>query len=174
MRPTSIVVAGAGSSAAVKENGGIEFRSATSLSFNQTFISAYTNYLVFVGMNSSVDSFTSLRFRSNNVDEAAANYVYQELNTDNTTISAARGTAQTGAVFASSSSTAMSMSTVYIYGAPIAKRTILRRIGMTGQNGARTGESANYHSLQVAYDGFTIYPNTGTIAGNIAIYAFAE
>lgn len=173
-RPSTVVVAGAGSSASIRTNGGVEFFNATSLSLNNVFSSLYDNYMSFIGFVGSADLFLNFRLRLNGVDESAANYVYQDFNTDNTTVSTARSTAQTGGVFASTSTTNRSLSTVYIYGPALAQSTAFRRTGVSSQNGGRTGETVNTHSLSVAYDGFTIFPNTGTMTGVVTVYGYAQ
>lgn len=173
-RPSTIVVAGTGSAAAIRTNGGIEFFNATSLSLNYVFSSLYDNYMISTGLVGSTDLFLNFRLRLNGTDNSTNNYNYQDLNTNNTTVQTARTLLVSSGVFAGTSATGRSLSTAYIYSPALAKRTVFRRTGMSGESGARTSDTSNIHELSVAYDGFTIYPNTGTMTGIITIYGYVQ
>ena len=80
MTPTSIAVAGAGSSASINSDGGVDFTSATSLSLNGVFTSGYDNYLLVIfhewsGASGGVD--ITCRLRAAGSDASGSNYTYQ-------------------------------------------------------------------------------------------------
>jgi hypothetical protein len=175
MRPTSIVVAGAGSSASVRAAGGVEFASATSLSLNGVFTSDYDDYMIVYQVHlASGDSWFTMRLRASGSDASGSNYTYQELNTDNTTINAGRSSNQTSTLFGYISNTQRSAVTAHVYGPNLAQPTAGRVCNTYGQSSARLMDHAFTHSLSTAYDGFTISANASNATGLVTVYGLAQ
>lgn len=171
MRPTSIVVAGTGATASIGVNGSVTFTSATSLSLNGVFTSAYDNYMVVMRDNSSATTQYFYRLRTAGTDASGANYTYQYIQADGTTVNGARTSSATAGWCGYSSSTQRSGQTVYLYGPNLAQPTAVRSVSVVGADSGRILDNASTHSVSTAYDGITIYPNSPTtFSGLVSVY----
>jgi hypothetical protein len=175
MRPTSIVVAGAGSSASVRAAGGVEFATATSLSLNGVFTAAYDDYMVVVRFShASTNSNIIYRLRAAGTDATGSNYTYQLLQAASTTITGERSTTTAG-YFADGSNTQRDGFTAYLYGPYLAQPTASRGISASGRSSAQIVDFATTHSLSTAYDGVTIYPQqAGGFSGLVTVYGLSQ
>jgi len=92
--PTSVDVAGAGSSGSVDSEGKVTYSTATSVSVNGCFSSSYTNYMVVMDYDaSSASANLHVRLRASGTDDSTSNaYVLQKLTMSSTTVSGARNT----------------------------------------------------------------------------------
>ena len=175
MTPTSIVVAGAGSSASINADGGVDFTSATSLSLNGVFTSAYENYLIIVGGGTIATGAEtlSIRLRANGTDATGTNYTSQELFAGSTSVSGGRGTSMDTGNVAGWWTPLRSAFTVHMYGPFLAQPTAWRSVSVTTDGNATIRDHATTHSLSTSYDGFTLRcPNA--ITGNIAVFGYEE
>lgn len=171
MRPTSIVVAGVGATASIGVNGSVTFTSATSLSLNGVFTSGYDNYMVVMRDNSSATTQYFYRLRTAGTDASGANYTYQYIQADGTTVNGARTSSATAGWCGYSSSTQRSGQTVYLYGPNLAQPTAVRSVSVVGADSGRILDNASTHSVSTAYDGITIYPNSPTtFSGLVSVY----
>lgn len=173
MRPTSIVVAGAGSSASVRAAGGVEFASATSLSLNGVFTSTYDDYMIVMRGAETTNNNVSIRMRAAGSDATGTNYVYQQLFASSTTISGQRQTAQSGAWTSYLATAQRSGNTVYIYGPNLAQPTAGRLVNAAGLSDAAVIDYAWTHSLSTAYDGFTFFGTTSA-TGIVTVYGLSQ
>lgn len=178
MRPTSIVVAGGGTeTASVRADGGVDFANATSLSLNGVFTADYDNYMISIRSIHSASSVgIRARLRVSGSDASGANYVYQFIEANNTTVAAARTSSATETFIGGTSSTANGGDIVYVYGPNLAQPTAFRNVNVWGANSARIYDNASTHSLSTAYDSITVFPSPGfgTFTGMITIYGYAQ
>jgi hypothetical protein len=175
MRPTSIVVAGAGSSASVRAAGGVEFATATSLSLNGVFTADYDDYMIVVRHISSLnDRGVSIRWRISGVDDTSSNYARQRINALSTTVSASRTTGTTSADFIYTDDSQRSGTTSYVYGPFLSQPTAHRSCNVVGLDDASLMDVAATHSLSSSYDGFTLFPSTGTTTGQLTVFGLAQ
>ena len=179
MRPTSIVVAGGGSeTASIRAAGGVEFANATSLSLNGVFTSDYDDYMIVMRHDgTSAGDSLWVRNRASGSDATAANYVSQILIADGSTVSGVRLTSQTAYRMGSSWNNLKSGLVCYSYGPALAQPTAFRSVAVEADSSvddARVYDVAGTHSLSTAYDGITIYPNSGSMNGLVTVYGLAQ
>jgi len=174
MRPTSIVVAGAGSSASVRAAGGVEFASATSLSLNGVFTADFDDYMIVCRHTATAQQNISIRLRDSTPSDASgSNYTTQFLQADSTTVSGGRTTYNTGYI-AGQDSTARAGFTVHAYGPNLAQPTAVRSVTGRSYLSATIEDWAWTHSLSTAYVGFTLIAGAGNISGLITVYGLAQ
>lgn len=171
MRPSSIVSTGTGASATIGTNGSVTFSTCATLSLNGVFTSGFDNYMVVMRDVSSATTQYFYRLRLAGTDASGANYTYQYIQADSTTVNGARTSSATAGWCGYSSSTQRSGQTVYLYGPNLAQPTAVRSVSVVGADSGRILDNASTHSLSTAYDGITIYPNSPvTFSGLISVY----
>jgi hypothetical protein len=175
MTPTSIVVAGSGSTASIRPDGGVDFATATSLSLNGVFTSAYDDYMIVIRHVGSSGTATTIdmRFRASGTDASGSNYTRQFIFAGGTTISGDRATS-TLARIGSIVSTQRSGHTLFAYGPALAQPTAARAVSVEGTDNARILDCAFTHSVSTAYDGFTLIPVSGSFTGMVTVYGYAQ
>ena len=179
MRPTSIVVAGAGSSATVRAAGGVEFASATSLSLNGVFTADYDDYMIVMRHLGSAFTNVWARMRAAGTDATGTNYTRQVLFANTGTIQGARDTSQTFAICSRTGDNERSGDCIYFYGPNLAQPTAIRNVNVTGKtpsgtDGTQIADNASTHSLSTSYDGFTLSPVSGSFTGLVTVYGLAQ
>jgi hypothetical protein len=174
MAPTSIAYSG--TSAGINADGGVDFSAVTSLSLNGVFTSAYDNYVVVIYHYSSGNPGIDMRLRLSGTDANGANYTWQRISVENTTITGSRSTNDTLMKVGYSGSTARSGDNIHFYGPALAQPTATRNVNARGLSGASIGEMAGTHSLSTAYDGFTLLGDGGTVAisGSLHVFGYEE
>jgi hypothetical protein len=171
MRPTSIVVAGAGSSASVRAAGGVEFASATSLSLNGVFTSDFDDYMVVIRNTASAGERFEFRLRAG-TDASGSNYVRQSLNADSTAISADRATMTSFNLQLVGTSPNGWLS--HWYGPNLAQPTAFRGVSVSSRSSGYIVDQAGTHSLATAYDGFSMIAVSCNITGLVTVYGLSQ
>jgi len=175
MTPTSIVVAGSGSTASIRADGGVDFATATSLSLNGVFTSTYDDYMIVIrNIGSTTQSNIEARFRVAGSDASAGNYSSQVLQAFSTSIAGSRAISQTFAFLGNTVSTSQNGQTVSVYGPALAQPTAWRTLDVNSRDSAWIKDFAGTHSLSTAYDGITIFPAAGNITGMVTVYGYAQ
>ena len=170
LTPTSITHAG--TSASVGANGQVTFTAVTSLSLNGVFDSTYDNYLVVIQHNASGTDFQSVRMRVSGTDNTtASSYVSQRLDASGTTVAAARET-QSYARGPGLSSAERSGYQLYFYGPNLTQPTAARLVSVWGLNSGYIRDVAFTHNQSTAYDGFTLYTNSGSVTATGALQVY--
>ncbi len=149
---------------------------ASTLSFNSVFSSTYQNYLVTGVLTGSADAGVQLRFRASGSDYTSNGYNYSVLYNDTSSVSGTGGgTSQTSAKFTNSGSSGTSVFTSYIMNPFAAEPTgyMTNQARFIGGSGARTDFYGGLN-VSTSWDGFTIYPDSGTFTGTIRIYGIAN
>ena len=171
MRPTSIVSTGTSASATIGANGSVSFSAVSSLSLNGVFTSAYDNYMVAIRHQGTVTTDElQFRLRLSGTDATGANYVYQQLAAFSTTVQGLRVSSNTWARLGNAVSALRSGDMTYIFGPNLAQPTAMRAQQASAYDNASVIDHASTHSLSTAYDGFTIFPQSGTITGLVSVY----
>lgn len=177
MRPSSIVVAGGGSSASIRADGGVDFAAATSLSLNGVFTAAYDNYMVtFRGVSNTNGIGFFVRMRASASDNSTANsYTVQRILADGTTVSGLRETGNFAAIGAVDDSQRAG-STIYMYGPNLAQPTAGRSVVVDGFSNAYLVDRAFTHNQSTAYDGCTFLVDGAgrTFEGVFTVYGYAQ
>ena len=148
------------------------FTTAATVSVDNCFTSTYTNYLIVlrhVGSGANVS--LAMRLRVGGADASGANYTIQNIDGNHTTVSGYRNSSVTAFTeLFLADSTQIDTAEVLVSGPALAEKTAVFTSGVTGNTGAFVRLSGGTHSLATAYDGFTIYPASGTITGSLRVY----
>lgn len=141
--------------------------SGASVSINNCFTSANEVYLLTVWVESSADVLTNLRLRASGADASGSNYSMAYFNPASATVT-------TTGFFMTYGNTGTSYGTaqMYLYRPAAAAPTGMNVFGgNSGQPMFATGR----HTLSTAYDGFTLYPASGTFtSGTVRVYALSN
>jgi hypothetical protein len=169
--PTSI--AATGGSGSISATGAVSFTSASAINFNGCFSSTYDNYLVKLDYTASASNGMYLRLRASGTDANGTDYFRQMVTGDGTTASGNRESSSTYYNFGYSN-TGRSSATLEINSPFIARPTTGNVMfnEQTNSSGVATRSSSWGHNVSTAYDGMTIYPNTGTLTGSIRVYGY--
>jgi hypothetical protein len=176
--PSSVVVAGAGSSASANDLGKVTFSTATSVSLNDVFSEDYQKYLVVWRVNTSASAFIQMRLRVSGSDVSTSSY--------NTAGLAVRTTAAT---FTSVSSlgTAFNVSTanspaqgrasgVLNFDSPFisSQTTIVGHSLGHDTTSVYSLSNAFQHVTAASYTGFSLLAGSGTILGEVQVFGYNE
>lgn len=165
--PTSIANSGGSASAS---GGAVTFTTVNSVSLNGVFSSTYQNYeIVLPFESSSTGADMTLRLRASGSDATGTNYYIQQLYVlgANAPSGATGNNAQY--VFAGSGTTKYA-GRITLYRPNEAANTFANSF-FWNQATALMFRGME-HQVASAYDGFTIYPSTGTITGTVRVYGY--
>jgi hypothetical protein len=165
--PTSI--ANSGGSASVS-GGAVTFSGITSLSLNGVFTSTYENYLVTLDSIPSVGGNLSFRLRGSGSDLTGSVYSYQIGYAVGPTFYASQSASQTS-INLSYQLTQLFMD--FRINKPAIAATKTMFISSTyGGTSAEWRNVGAYVSQATAYDGFTLFPVSGNMAGTVRVYGY--
>jgi hypothetical protein len=174
--PTSITATGG--SATISTTGAVTFSSTSSVSLNGVFSSAYENYKIVInitGVSTQMD--VLMRLNNNGTDNTSAVYsrggVYNYINGTPTALASVGDTKwQLG--FINSGTGSKNAFSIDMYRPNIAAETTASSLGVWNNNTTFAGFFCGYlHDSATSFNGFTMYPNTGTInSGTIRVYGY--
>jgi hypothetical protein len=152
------------------------FTGASSVSVNNCFTSTYTNYKLILNVTTSSNA-VGFRLRASGTD-ASANYyaVEYDMYSHNAAISATAVQQNTTFIFAGSDKT---QTMGEIFNPQLAQVTGFSWQGIAWEPTTPRAQTTptNYkgaHNAATAYDGFTIFPTSGTFTGTYALYGYAK
>jgi len=164
--PTSI--ANSGGSASTTGNT-TTFTTVTALSLNGVFTSAYDNYLIIMPGFGSTTAYDYFRLRVAGVDNSSSIYYFAD---NYRTNGSAGGANRTESVFwIGYHGPEVGTSETTIFGPQLAQRT---RFASTNGSQVMAQTLNGYHDLTTQYDGFTIFPASGTITGTIQVFGYKD
>lgn len=176
IRPTSVAVAGG--TATTNALGQVSFTTATSVSLNGVFTSAYNSYKMTIRISAqSAAAQLSFRFRNAGADNSTNNYYQTQLLNRSTGATQTNNGSNTYSNFFGWNSTA-GASYLYWTG-DIINPAIAAKKHLYGK--ASGDDSTSYHVLDAAimfnltantFDGITIFPTAGNVTGTIQILAY--
>jgi hypothetical protein len=174
IKPSSVNVTGAGSSATINSSGSVTFSTAATLSLNGVFSSTYDNYVIDIRhLASSTDNF-EYRLRLSGSDNSTSNsYVSQLINANGSTVSGSRTTSTIGRLSIVSDGQ-RSGDQVFLYGPALAQPTAVRAVSASGNSSARIYDHASTHNQSTAYDGITLIPSALTFGGLVKVYGLRQ
>ena len=147
------------------------FSGVASVSLNNCFTSDYANYcLVLRAVSSSGTPNVRFRLRASSTDNTSANYNYAHLNSD-TSVSASQGSNQTAGYLNAISTNDVNAWVADFFGPALASRTIMT--GRGNYDNKIIVRNAD-HNVASAFDGITVYPESGTITGTISVFGYAD
>jgi len=170
LSPTS--VAGTGVSLS---GGKVSFTSASSVSVNGCFSSAYSKYRIIINPKYSSTSDTlRMRFRANGTDNSSAYFTHSIYTTQNGGPSRAYDSNLSNGYigWVADISWDLNMEVHNPFAADYTSWTSLAN-GI-GSNSAVVGTLWGMHNVQSSFDGFTIFPPSGSITGSLRIYGYRE
>lgn len=171
-----VSIAFSGTSAAITGLGSVEFSAVSSLSLNGVFSSDFDNYMIVIRHLHSATDIVELfwRLRLAGVDASGSNYTRQQLSANGTAVEGVRTSSATSTRLGSTSNLQRSGDVVYFYGPSLAQPTAMRALDVNGFTNATITDQAATHSVSTAYDGLTVFPNTGSISGRVAVYGMVK
>jgi hypothetical protein len=142
------------------------------------FTSTYANYLVVsdLAMSASNTALT-MRLRVSSADSSSANYYFAQVDDGAAATSGTAGTSWTMFRAAGVGLTWTDVhSALFVYNPQVANETVARHQGAGRfSSPGSLGFSGTYvYNATTQYDGFTIFPASGTITGSIHVYALRE
>lgn len=155
--------------------GSATFSASTSVILNDVFTTRYRYYLMVVrGYHSTGASNLSLRLRSGGVNDSGTNYDRQNTNVDGSSWNATRVTNSnlwSPAVFDVNTQGFE----LWIGNPATTDRTTFVSAGFDMRSGTSPLISmrGGSHDLASAYDGFELFPPTGTFTGSLSVYALS-
>ena len=174
--PTSVAV-GSGSGS-VDSNGAVTFSGVSSITLNGCFSSTYENYKIIVnitGVSTQMDIL--MRLSVSGTDNSSAVYsrggVYNYINSTPTALASVGDTKwQLG--FVNSGTGSKNAFSIDVYRPNIVAETTASALGVWNNNVTFAGFFCGYlHDSATSFNGFTVYPNTGTISsGTIRVYGY--
>jgi hypothetical protein len=178
VRPTSVAVAGG--SATVNALGLVSFTTATSISLNGVFTSAYNSYrlIIRVPTTSSGASLT-FRFRNAGTDNTSNNYVQTWFM--NRSTGATQTNNGTGAGAGLLQWNGAESNTILMWIGDVMNPAVVGRKSLFGKG--NSGDATTFFVLDssimfqlntLSFDGFTIYPTAGNITGTVQILGYNQ
>jgi hypothetical protein len=160
---------------------GLDFITSASLdgasvvNLNSVFSSRYDNYLAMVTLLNSADSDLFFRMRNAGTTDSSANYDFQFLTVDGTSILSNRTTNTTGGRVgpARSSTYGICSSTLWIYGPYLAQNTLVCGGGFDSVGEAMFNDGRARHQVNGSYDSLALYPGSGYfVSGTVRLYGY--
>ena len=155
----------------------IETRALTATSlenFNDVFSSIYDNYKILLTSVASTSNSVSIRLRVAGADNSTTNsYVRQNLSVNGTSVAGSRGTSNIAKI-ADVQSTLISVTTLEVFRPFVATASGFLINTLDASSGAILNPIAITHNQTVSYDGFSFIVSTGSITGQVSIYAYAK
>lgn len=150
------------------------------VSINNCFTSTYDSYRIVLDLTSSVSDALNLRLRAAGTDNSASTYNYQNFSASDTSVTGARSVTQTLARIGNVRGSANPVSMwIDIYGPALARAT--NYFHYAADNSSSTTPTMTFynglHSTASAFDGFTIFPASGTITtptNGIRVYGYSN
>ena len=154
-------------------NGAVTFSASSGVSVNGCFNTTYDNYRMVLNITSKGTSAnTNFRFRVGGTDNTASSYNWTAsyyLASNN--FQSYRTTNGSLAQVFNSIGQDKEQASIEIYGPNLAATTAASISGSHGAGDINWNGSLG-HSTSTQFDGFTIYPSTGTLTGTIRIYGY--
>lgn len=166
---TEVFAAGAGGLVHINTT---TFSAVSSVSINDVFTSTFENYLLKIIVTGSVENESlTTRFRIGGVDTSSATYIVQNLDANNTSVTALRGT-QSSATISGVTSDHKSGIDVNLYSPQLAVVTAYSAFAAFSRVGGLIKLFAGTQTDTTQFDGITLFPVSGTMTGNIRVYGY--
>lgn len=149
------------------------FTSSTSVNVNTCFSSTYDNYRILIRVigASPVNGALRYRMRSGSADDSTSNYNYQRLYAQTTSVGGSRDINQSSGQFGTWN-TSLSFLSIDIFQPFLAANTGFSTIDSYNQDSIDIFAGA--HKVASSFDGFTLFPDSGNITGEVWVYGYAK
>ena len=151
------------------------FTTAAAANFNNVFTSTYENYRLLIQVQSSTQSNLLFRMRVGGADATGADYynVAAHQRTNGTIITPTSGNPGAFATINILQGGTRQTGSYEISMPQLARPTDATFSAVSQDAGGFFITTGGFrHGLATAYDGFTIYPNTGTITGKVQLFGY--
>lgn len=151
------------------------FSAVSSVTCDSVFTSTYQNYLILADYTSSAGATISLNLRTGGVSATGANYSYQTISANGTSVTGARVTNNTGYEAGGSNGSDSSTTIITLMKPQVADGTNIQASYNYSAGNFLTPintETKGSHSLATSYDGFALAPGSGTITGSYTVYGY--
>jgi hypothetical protein len=175
--PSSVAVgSGTGSADSL---GTVTFTGASSLSLNGCFTSTYRNYKVIVDANTSVDSYIQMYMRASGTNNTSANYgsgfVYQDTNTGASNPSKdVQGNNTSSSFYRIGYFLTGDNPYMFDVFQPQVTGKTYGTFQQSRQDGVVLSGGFIHTDATKSFDGFTIFPTSGTFTGTAKIYGYTQ
>jgi|LakMenEpi03Aug12_release.lakeMendotaPanAssembly.Ray.scaffolds.fasta_scaffold46988_6 hypothetical protein len=166
--PTSVTVAGAGSSGSVSSTGVVSFSTTTSVIVNGCFSSAYNNYRIMYQNDPSTGASMTARFTTGGSANSNANYDFQCTQLDIAT-TYTRNTGQTSLTLAVNANNSDMVGFLDVFFPFASSKTYWN--GKAYRFLADILHSGEF-TTTTSFDGIQFIPSTGTLDGKFYIYGW--
>lgn len=148
------------------------FSAVSSQSVNDVFSSTYENYFLLTRITDmSIGDNVQIRMRASGSDDSTSNYHNLGLRIT-TTVDRIASYGQTSYRIGETGTKKGAFQTV-IYGPQLAALTQFNGLITNGfNNPMENGFQMGAHNVATAYTGFTIFPASGTMTGNVSVYGY--
>jgi|688.fasta_scaffold606906_2 hypothetical protein len=148
------------------------FSAVASQSINDVFSATYDVYLIQYGMTASVDNGFTMRLRVGGSDDSTGSaYVYQLLNANTTTVSAARTTSNIWSM-GGVDNDLVSSATIKLTNPFKASATGMEARFLNAAAGGIVNDYVGTHNQNTSYTGFSAIASTGNFTGYISVYGY--
>lgn len=176
-----MVIPTSATNGSVGANGVVTFSGVSSVSLNGCFTSSFENYKVMwkINSHSSLEPEIRMRFRTSGTDNSTSAYSYA-------VIYAVRAPSSTGAAstIGAYNTTDMFMNQVYysitpsvaeinVYSPYASEKTnLFASVSTASTGGIFVSSHSAVFNATTQFDGFSIYPNSGSFGGTIRVYGY--
>jgi hypothetical protein len=152
--------------------GTVSFSAQTSVSLNNVFNSTYKNYKIIISTKLSSDTDMNFRIRNGSSDLSSAGAYYFGYYYVGSTSSAAAASGNNqnqnylyiGAYGGWNGTCVMDVTAPFV--------TEVTSMSVQGAGRFYLGLAGSLNNNTNSYDGFTIYPNSGTMTGEVSVYGY--
>ena len=169
--PTSI--ANSGGTATLSGNT-VTFSGVSSVSLNGCFTGDYDNYRVLAVFTVTTAAGLNMRLRAGGSDNTSSTYQNQVITANGTSVSAERASSTTWAVATGdTSASTLSMDLMDPFRAVFSVFSSLNLYNNTA-TGTILRTYVGEHATSSSFDGFTLFPDTGTISGTVTVLGYRK
>ena len=150
------------------------FSAVASQSFNDVFSSTYDYYRIIATGLTSGDFYLHLRFRVGGVDNTtASSYRSQRIKGAGASVSANLSTDNSMSVGCWRLN-GFNSNVFDILNPFLVEETVLHLSNNRDNNPTEVSVFTGIHEQSVSYDGFTLFPSSGTLTGKLSVYGYAK
>jgi hypothetical protein len=149
------------------------FSASSAVNVNTCFSSTYDNYKILVRVTGTSVTNGEIRFRmrSGTTDNSASSYTSQRLYAQSTTVGGSRIVNQTSGILGSYNTSVSFLSTDMFQPFLAAVTGYSTQVSY---NQEFIDFFAGAHTVASSFDGFTLFPDSGTITGEVWVYGYAK
>ena len=173
---TPSTIANTSGTASIGTNGTVSFSAASTVSLNNVFNSTYTNYKVIFNLSLSAATYIGTRFRVSGSDNSSSQYVYS-----GPALTSGNGVENAWSNGLTTSFLEMVRVSVDTTGGTFdfqdpfeTKNTLVTGLSIWNRSSTLINSLSYFGVLKnsTSYDGFTFFPNTGTMTGTVSVYGY--